>query len=83
MTLLEWIDSWLMRMMACRHRDETWPVTRGRRTYRVCLDCGRERDYHLFAFARRPKRTQPPPQPRALKALAPRPIAIAKVRRPA
>jgi hypothetical protein len=29
----------------CRHKHCTFPLTVGGRTYRVCLDCGREFDY--------------------------------------
>lgn len=44
-------------LLGCRHRHETWPMkprNRGGKvlcsepSYRVCLECGRERDYILL-----------------------------------
>lgn len=39
------------RLFGCRHEDMSWPITiknrnGSRRTYRVCLDCGKERDWN-------------------------------------
>jgi hypothetical protein len=51
----------------CSHRNETWPmkprnragrVMRTEPSYRVCLDCGREREYTLLEAQ--------PPRPRPL-----------------
>lgn len=47
----------LSPLLGCRHRHETWPMkprNRGGKvlcsapSYRVCLDCGRERKYTLL-----------------------------------
>lgn len=47
----------LSSLLGCRHRHETWPmkprnrggmVLRSAPSYRVCLDCGREREYTLL-----------------------------------
>jgi len=59
----------LLSVFACSHRHETWPmkprnrvgrVMRSEPSYRVCLDCGREREYTLLD-------AQPPgPRPTAI-----------------
>lgn len=47
----------LLSLLSCRHRHETWPMkprNRGGKvlqsapSYRVCLDCGWEREYTLL-----------------------------------
>jgi len=49
--------SLLLSVFGCSHRHETWPmkpqnrvgrVIRSEPSYRVCLDCGREREYTLL-----------------------------------
>ena len=38
--------SWLLNLLfPCGHKRTTFPLTRSRRTYVVCLDCGAEFDY--------------------------------------
>lgn len=37
---------WLFKLFPCKHANWSFPVTpKGRKTYRVCLDCGWERNY--------------------------------------
>jgi hypothetical protein len=35
----------------CRHRDQSRPFTLNKRTYTVCLDCGKEIEYSLESMA--------------------------------
>ena len=36
---------------ACRHRHQSRPFTLDNRTYKVCLDCGKEIEYSLESMA--------------------------------
>jgi hypothetical protein len=36
---------------ACRHRHQSRPFTLDNRTYKVCLDCGKEIQYSLESMA--------------------------------
>jgi hypothetical protein len=36
---------------ACRHRFQSRPFTLDNRTYKVCLDCGKEIEYSLESMA--------------------------------
>lgn len=37
---------WLANMaFGCHHKNMSWPITLGNRTYKVCCDCGAEFDY--------------------------------------
>jgi hypothetical protein len=42
---------------ACRHRNQSRPFTLGNRTYKVCLDCGKEIGYSLEKMASVKSRT--------------------------
>ena len=39
------VAEWLSRLLDCSHDRLSFPITRGERTYQVCLECGREFDY--------------------------------------
>jgi RNA polymerase-binding transcription factor DksA len=51
---MNWLWQWVF-FWRCPHRRETWPQTREGRTYRVCLDCGRERDTARLEVSARPR----------------------------
>lgn len=42
--MLRKVIDFLLEMVPCRHRHETWPM----RNRRTCLDCGRVRAYFLL-----------------------------------
>jgi hypothetical protein len=50
----------LGRIFACRHRRLSWPITRDRRTYRVCSKCGMCRDFDVRTWKTHGPFYQPP-----------------------
>jgi len=61
------IRSWLPRLLdvlfGCRHSNLSRVFTIGRRTYRVCFDCGGEFDYSLATMSTKRQRTCAPASP--------------------
>jgi hypothetical protein len=71
------LDSILSFLFGCSHRQMGFPITRGKRTYRVCCDCGAELDYSWTTMSYVPARSaEPTPlpirEPLALPASLPR-----------
>ncbi len=72
------IDRVMDTLFGCRHQDVSRPFTLRRRTYKVCLECGRELRYSLRTMSYVSDRAAAAPQvrqPATVLAFQPRPLA--------